>query len=245
MKYTQHLAATMGVIFMAGSLNTVSASLILVGPEDFSGTGLGSVNTILTMTSPGATTSEQGCVGRSTAGCPGGSTNAAGDVIGGTLGDNEMTGASQTLTRTVAELGILSAAGLRVVFNAVEPGGNSITLTDLVLNIYSSTGVLEFTSGAFTPHFFADTETGVGNSGFVFRLDPVQAAAAQGFLSPTDLIGLHASATDATGGPETFFVAQTLSPVPTLVITSPEPASLLLLGSGLAGLSFWRWKKRS
>jgi hypothetical protein len=240
MRYAQHLAAAMGVIFMAGAFNTVSASLILVGPEDFQGTGLGAVNTILTMTSPGATTSEQGCVGRSTAGCPGGSTNAAGDVIGGTLGGHELTGASQTLTRSVSSLGIDTAANLRVVFNAVEPGsaaGESITLNDLVLNIYSSTGVLEFTSGPFTPHFFADTEQGVGNSGFVFRLDPAQAAAAEAFLSPTDLIGLHASATNATGGPETFFIARTT------LVTFPEPASLLLFASGLACLGVWRWKK--
>ncbi len=238
MKYGYYFAAAMGVIFLAGALNTVSASLILVGPESFSGTGLGAVNTILTMTSPGATTSEQGCVGRSTVGCPGGTSNGAGDVIGGTLGGNEMSGASQTLTRSVSSLGIDTAANLRVVFNAQEPGNvaNSITLNDLVLNIYSSTGVLEFTSGPFTPHTFADTMTGVGNSGFVYGLDPAQAAAAQAILSPTDLIGLHARATDATGGPETFFVARTLNPV-------PEPASVLLLGSGLMGLNFWRRKK--
>src|SRR3989442_7963450 len=109
MKYAQHLVAAVGVILMVGALNTVSANLILIAPENFSGTGLGAVNTILTITSPGATTNEQGCVGRSTAGCPAGSTNGAGDVIGGTLGGNEQTGASQTLTRTIGALGLTTA----------------------------------------------------------------------------------------------------------------------------------------
>jgi hypothetical protein len=148
-----------------------------------------------------------------------------------------MTGASQTLTRSVGSLGINTAANLRVVFNTVEPPpAAGITLTSLVLNIYSSAGALLFTSGAIAPLVVTGTETGIGNSGFVFALNATEAAAAQLIFSPTDLIGLHASATDATGGPETFFVAQTLHPV-------PEPVSLLLLGSGLVGLSFWRWKK--
>ena len=131
-----------------------------------------------------------------------------------------------------------------MVFNALEPGNaeNGIFLNNLVLNIFSSTGALLFNSGAFTGINFADTFTGAGNSGFVFALDAAQATAAQaaafgsGFGS--NLIGLAATASNATGGFETFFVASGRGTVPPQQI--PEPGSVALVGLALVGLATLR-----
>jgi PEP-CTERM motif len=205
------------------------AMLVLQAPQDFGGTGLGAVNTILTLQSPGSDTFESGSVGRTAGG--------SSDVISG----DALTGASQTRTRSVESLGITSASDLRVVFNAVEPGNaraQGITLNDLVLSIFSPTGEVLFSSGALAaPVPFADTFTGVGNSGWVFALDAAQAAAAQaaafGASFGANLIGLSASLSDATGGPETFFVASAggvTAPIP-----EPQTYALLLAGLGAVG----------
>lgn len=231
-------ALATGAALMLGA-GGAHASLVLSGAENFSGTGLGNVNTVLTIQSPGSSTFEQGSV-------------AFGNVTTG----NVLTGASQTQTRTLGSLGITSAADLRVVFNAVEPGGaqSGITLQDLVLTVYSPTGTALFTSGAFTPITFPDTFNGAGNSGFVFKLegsDLAAASAAFGAGSAGNLVGLSAAAgcaagaaagcQAATGGFETFFVANaaTVAPVP-----EASTAAMMLLGLGAVGAVVRRRKNR-
>jgi hypothetical protein len=206
------LIVTAALVGMAGAAR---ADLTLVEPQDFQGTGLGAVNTVLTLQSPGSTSTETGSV----------AWNGTMDV---TTGDAK-TGASQSLTRSFAELGVMSASDLRVVFNALEPGAaESISLTSLTLNVYDSTGGVVFSASTPTSYSFADTFSGAGNSGFVFALTASEAAELQAVFAPALRVGLTASATDATGGLETFFVAN--SPTVTPV---PEPSSLALLLGGL------------
>jgi hypothetical protein len=198
------------------------AMLVLQGPDDFGGTGLGAVNTVLTLLSPGSSSDEIGAVRR----LPG----EDGDIITG----DALLGTSQTQTLSLASLGINSASDLRVVFNAVEPGtadANGITLNDLRLSIFSPDGTELFNSGSLTaPIDFAETFTGVGNAGFVFALDAAQASAAQALAFGADfgdnLVGLYANLSDATGGPETFFVAS---------IPEPQTYALMLAGLGVVG----------
>jgi hypothetical protein len=229
--------AVAAALLALGSVSA-QASLIPVAPENFQGTGLGAVNTILTITSPGSTGFESGSV-------------SFNDMVSG---DVVKTGNSQTQTRTLGELGVTSASSLRVVFNASEPGSApGITLSDLVLNIWNSEGKLLFTSGAFAATTFADTQMGAGNSGFVFALDAKQqelAAAAFTGAFQGNIVGLSASAgcsgqpgpncLAATGGLETFFVAGSPGVTPPI----PEPGTAALMAAGL-GVMGYLGKRRS
>lgn len=201
------------------------AALEFIGQQDMQGTGLGAVDTVLTLQANGSASFEAGSVGRSV--------GMADDVISG----DAKTGASQTLTRTLGSIGAASASDLRVVFNAVEPGntaGQGITINDLTLNLYSPTGALVFSSSPFQSTTFAETFSGVGNTGFMFALDSADAARAQAALGGAGFasyrVGLSASLSGAAGGPETFSISS-VTPVP-----EPGTLAMMLAGFGVAGL---------
>ncbi len=204
------------------------------------GSGLGTVATILTIQSPGSTTTESGSVSRS------GGADVKSDTgvlaSGGTTNVGDVkTGASQTLTQTFGGNGITKASQIAIVFNADEPSGNSVTLTGLQLSVFNgNTDIFDARLAASVT--FPTTFTGIGNQGFVFRLNTAEAATLQGLLTPlssTDLaalrIGLSASASDATGGPETFNLAT--------ITAVPESGTLLFVGTALVGLGVWGRKR--
>jgi len=205
-----------GILALCGS--AANAQLVLTSPVDFQGTGLGSVNTILTIQSPGNSSNEAGSV----------AWNGSTDVL---MGDAK-TGGSQTQTRSFAQLGVASASNLRVVFNALEPGGaaNGIDLLGLTLNVYNAGGTLVFSASTPQSYSFADTFTGAGNSGFVFALTNSFASQLQSIFNSDLRIGLSATAANATGGFETFFVGNAATPV----VAVPEPQTYALLLAGLA-----------
>lgn len=221
-----HIAAITAIGLCASAAH---ASLTLLESEDYPGTGLGANNTILTLQSPGASSLEFGTVGR----------------VAGTnelliTGSRVLRGASQTQTRTISQLGVTTAANLRVIFDPQEPGNErrrSINLRDLRLNAFDETGTSVFSASLDQAnYFFDDVSAGAGNSGFSFGLTAPEAAQLQAVFDPTLQIGLSARATMAEGRFETFFVAP--PPIP-----EPETYALMLAGLGLLGFASRRKKR--
>jgi opacity protein-like surface antigen len=226
------LCAALGAAALLASA-PASADLVYLPGENtlFQGAGLGAVNTLLTLKSPGNSSSESGAVFAIGAGL-------------GTSGDASR-GASQSSLPTLGALGIGSASDLRLILNAVEPSGNSITVRQLTLSFYDALGVplTSFMLGG--PLTLDSTYTGIGQAGFVFGLDAAQSTVAGMAIDSSGTrwadvrVGLAASLTDATGGPESFFISA--APVATPV---PEPGSAAMFAAGLALFGFLQHRRR-
>ena len=225
-------------IVLSLSAGSAFADLISLGPVSLSGQGLGSVNTVLTMTSPANSTTESGCVGAGVGGVT--VTGASKCVSGNTGGDEQAINNSFA----AASLGLTDFNNLRIIFNASEPNNassNGISLDNLALSSWNpADGSLIDAKNLPAGVTFPTTNPGVGNAGFGFKLDSAQAALENSLLAtfPNMFIGLSASASDATGGLETFSVG--VSGGTTVV---PEPSSLLLVVSGIAGLAARRARR--
>lgn len=239
------LAAALGLL----TINTASASLILVGPNPDSGQGLGAVQTILTLNNTNGVSS--GCVG------PGTSTSGCG------FANATVQSGANTTTRDITGV---SAASLRFVFNGNEPGNdNLVTLNELVANFYannslifSSTGVRLANGTLVAPGTGIDFNpfSGTGNSGYLFRLttaaDGIQgddqagalAAAIAAALLQTPgaaiTVGLGARTSNAQGGLETFSLRVLTTPGGPSDTPIPEPSTYALMGLGLVAVGLFR-----
>jgi hypothetical protein len=174
---------------------------------------------VLSLQSPGNSTREQGSVGR----------NASGDVRTG-----DWLRGSNTQTVSLTDIGTTQAGNIRIYFDINESNGqnrNNVSLNSLVLTAYNSSGHAVFTASLIgTPQNLVQLGQGQGHSDYVYSLDAAAAARLQAAINanPNLRLGLSGDITGAEGGPESFFIGS--APAAT-----PEPATMLLLGTGLAG----------
>lgn len=144
---------------------------------------------------------------------------------------------------TTGALGITSASQIGVLFNATEPAGDPITVSDLTLKFYSSAG--SFLGAIDGGAEFVTSNAGNGVAGFTFVIDALQQATVDGWLAlggADTRLALEASITGNAGGPETFLIYN-LAPTP--VVAIPEPSTYALMFAGLGAVGFMARRRRN
>lgn len=221
------LAALLFIGLSAG--NVYADGIVFVGPDPCFPAGVGRgcgpdrAPHVLSVQSPGSSTTETGAVGRST--------SSSGDVKTG----DWLRGAN-TQTVSLSQIGTTNAGQIQIYFDINEPnGGNvsNVTLNSLVLNAFDTAGNNVFSASLLGgPLNLQMLGNGQGHSDYVFTLDAAAAARLQAAINahPDLRLGLSASISNAQGGPESFFIGSAPAAV-------PEPATMILFGTGLAGVA--------
>ncbi|MDT5158704.1 MAG: hypothetical protein QOC61_815 [Acidobacteriota bacterium] len=223
-KFFFSLAALLFIGFSAG--NAYADGIVFVGPDPCFPAGVGRgcgpdrAPHILSLQNHGT---ETGSVGRST--------SSTSDVRTG-----DWQRGSNTQTLSLSEIGTTNAGNIRIYFDINEPNSGSnttVTLSTLVLNAYDTSG-----NNIFSASLLGGPETlqllgnGQGHSDYVFALDSAAAARLQAAINahPDLVLGLSSSISNTQGGPESFFIGSAPAAV-------PEPATMLLFGTGLVGIA--------
>jgi hypothetical protein len=155
-------------------------------------------------------------------------------------------GPNHNNTFTFGQFGITNANQLVINLNINEPQPNGgpfdpLTLNSLTLTGYDSSGNVAYTASLIGgPMDLTQFQHAKGSTAdFAFTLDAAAAARLNAALAanPNLRFGLSAALTNTQGGPEAFGIAKGSAPV-------PEPATMFLLGTGLAGVAAKVRKRR-
>jgi hypothetical protein len=150
----------------------------------------------------------------------------------------DWTRGSNTQTVSLTEIGATQASDIRIYFDIIEPNAaikSDVTLNTLILTAFNEEGTEVFRASLVeSPQNFQMVGNGQGTSDYTFGLDATAAARLQAAIAanPNLRLGLIASVSRADGGPESFFIGAENNPA-----AVPEPATMFLLGTGLAGVA--------
>ncbi len=215
------LSALAGALALCFGSSIASAHLIDLGQVNLTGQGFGNIVSILEVHSVGndpTPDTEAGDV--SPAGV-----DQLGALPGGGTPDDASSVAVKTKTVTFGEIGVTNASSFQLIFNASEPGNaasNDIKLDALRLTVYNPAGNSLKSFDLLSPINYPTPLQGHGKAGFGIGLSSDEWADFQSVISPNNQIGLQASLTNFSGGPEDFSVRAV-----------PEPEGWAMMVAGL------------
>jgi len=211
------VASACTALLMMTALVPARAHLIDAGALAESGGGFGTSGVILTLHNNDETQTE--AVAPNSSGSP----TCTGDALSGSCKDPHYS------VPTLGQLGWTSASDVKLVFNAGQTAGDSVTIDQLTLSFFTNDGSGLVSISNLNPITFTTTLQGQGQFGFVIDVSSDEEGLLAGLFSGNfqDVrVGLSASLSGTNGGQEDF--SALLGP------TAPVPGPVV--GAGLPGL---------